>query len=181
MVLVTGYHRGEGRTTTSICLASELAAMNKSVVIVDANFESPTLAKTVGISPQLGWEDSILDGTPISDMMIESLGDGYTILPLTAGTTPHFDWTIDSKLPMVLEMVRDHFDVVLVDGMPTEAFGHSATVLDSIGPFVDSAIVMHTELDDAGEALSRVVSQLLRAGIEPLGVVRNAPPTRAIA
>ncbi|MEK6248220.1 MAG: hypothetical protein N2C12_08575 [Planctomycetales bacterium] len=174
VVMVTSCHRMEGRTTCSLWLASELAARGQAVVVVDANLENPNLATMVGISPQSGWNDEAV--VPVTDFMIESLEDSFTIMPLAADGPEQTD-PAGSKLPSILESVRDGFDIVLVDAMPLEARG-SVDLLKSIGPFVDSAILLHDHTGDASEDLSHLLGHLMSSGIDPLGLIYNNLPAQ---
>ena len=181
VVLITGQKHSEGRTTTALCLAAELAAMNKSVVLVDGNFDHPVLANRVGVAPQCGWEDVVLNDLALSDVMIESIEDGITIVPLTAQTSTRVGPANDLHLPVILETLRTRFDVILIDSLPIDYHHESTVMLETLGPFIDSAILLHTDVDETTPGLSHALSQLLNAGIEPLGIIRNTLPNDVAA
>jgi Mrp family chromosome partitioning ATPase len=175
VILITGHQRAEGRTSTAICLAAALSQCHERVVLIDADLQRPHLASLLGVVPPTGWESLAGNTEPLAEYLIESLADGFAILPLSLETCPSL-WPVDLELPTILECLRDHYDVVLVDAMPIESEGPACSMLAACGAFIDSAILLDTGTAQNKTNLLEITNTLVAAGIAPLGVIRNAPP-----
>jgi Mrp family chromosome partitioning ATPase len=173
VVLISGHQRGEGRTTAALCLAAALSRNNLRVVLVDADLERPQIAEKLGISAPGGWEDYPRDNSLLTEYLIESLADRFTILPSKLENCPE-KWPTDLMFPMILETLRDHFDVVLIDAMPLVEHGLAESMLSDCGAFIDMAILLDTMAAESHRGIAWATGKLLAAGIEPLGVIRNA-------
>ena len=73
---------GEGVTTLLLAAARKLLDQGRKVVLVDANWSNPQLAQSLGLLPQLGWEETLCGGLPLEEVVIESLADGLAVLPV---------------------------------------------------------------------------------------------------
>lgn len=175
VILITGHQRAEGRTSTAICLAAALSQCHQRVVVIDADLQRPHLASLLGVVPPAGWESLAGNTEPLAEYLIESLADGFSILPLSLETCPSL-WPVDLKLPTILECLRDHYDVVLVDAIPIEPEGPACSMLAACGAFIDSAILLDTGTAPNKTKLLEITKPLVAAGIAPLGVIRNSPP-----
>src|SRR5262249_12401 len=51
--------RAEGRTTVTMAAARQFAARGLKVVMVDADFQNPNLARACGIAAQTGWDNVV--------------------------------------------------------------------------------------------------------------------------
>ena len=175
VILVTGHQRGEGRTSTSICLATALSTNGARVVLVDADIQRPHLARMLGILPPSGWEEVPASGQGAGEHLIESINDKFVILPLNPDTSPN-EWDSGLPLPIILEQLRDDFDAVLIDTMPLETHGPSCSMLSACGPFIDAAILLQNKSHQNAELLLQSTNALINAGITPLGAIHNALP-----
>lgn len=82
IVGVGALHAGDGATTTLLCLAVALAARQKSVILVDANFRAPRLAGLLGVQPTTSWQDVLEQGLSVAEAVIHAESDGVDLLPL---------------------------------------------------------------------------------------------------
>ena len=73
---------GEGVTTLLLAAARKLLSQGRKVVLVDANWSNPQLAQSLGLLPQIGWEETLCGGLPLEEVVIESLADGLAVLPV---------------------------------------------------------------------------------------------------
>ncbi|MDH3716541.1 MAG: hypothetical protein OES79_00345 [Planctomycetota bacterium] len=181
VVAVAGLQGAAGGTTFALCLAQQLAALEASVLVVDANFGNPSLARSLGIHSQFGWNQDSPQPQPIAETLIESLQDRVTIAPLNetvlAASLEHAsqDWG------RLMAAVRDHFDVVLVDAEPLERSLNDAQFSIFAPDSVDQVILLQTDSQRATRQLVGPVRSLLAVGVKPLGIVRNAHAAAAPA
>ena len=131
-IALAGTCRGEGRTTLALMLAQRLAGAGAKVVLVDADFDSPQLAARLGLGVAGGWQQTLVDGQPVWEAMVESLDDHLAILPLVPRSTTlenasptqtaaEFTCQHSQAIRRHLDELRQHFDVILVDAGPEDA------------------------------------------------------------
>ncbi|MCP4195098.1 MAG: CpsD/CapB family tyrosine-protein kinase [Planctomycetaceae bacterium] len=106
---------GEGRTTLAIGLAYFMAQHDHKVLIIDANHDQPTLAETLGLSVEFGWERFISGEEALEECCIRSLNDRFSILPMMTN-----DWSIGElgfgeTLRTMIESLIHAFDLILLD------------------------------------------------------------------
>lgn len=168
LVLVTGCARGEGRSSTLLCLAHLLARAERRVAVVDADFARAGLARHVGLTPDLGWLN-VLDGSnSLAESLIAARADYMTLLPLS-GPAPTTD--LQSCLPRMrlsFALLRKHYDHVLIDAGPLD---DAASLVDHA--HVDAAILVHKAGPRADAEVKRAEELLAVHQIPLLGVAEN--------
>lgn len=159
-----------GCTTTLLAIAARLARHGVNIAVVDANEASPTLASFLGLLPSLGWEDVVAGREPVAEALIESIEDRLTLLPLCnpeelvrAGDAT----IVSSRAAAVLAILRDHFDLVLVD----------LGIADAVGRPMDGAVDEVVLVTDPRRASKDDVlgqcNLLKRRRIDCAGVIEN--------
>jgi Mrp family chromosome partitioning ATPase len=118
VLALSGGGRGEGRTSVILAVARQIAERGGRVVIVDADFEKPDLARYLGLAPEFGWDGVLQGELPLEEVLVTSLRDRVAIVPwhqrLSPGVLPFHPL----RASISLGMLREHYDLVLVDGGP---------------------------------------------------------------
>jgi Mrp family chromosome partitioning ATPase len=139
-IAVCSIDEGQGCTTVVLCVALKLAAQGLRVCLVDGNVTHPQLAETVCLEPELGLESILAGEATLNEVLIESLEDRITLLPLCK---PLRGDTIErSKLRQTVTFgeLRDQFDVVLVDAGCVGSPAARASILEAGS--IDAAILV---------------------------------------
>jgi Mrp family chromosome partitioning ATPase len=179
IVGVGALHAGDGATTTLLCLAVALAAQQKSVILVDANFRAPRLAGLLGVQPTTSWQDVLEQGLPVAEAVIHAENDGVDLLPLDL-RAPAAREPNGARLATGLQtsitagVLRYAYEIVLVDLGAILAPRSFNTVSHLVRNMrIESAIAVtdpkHAEADDlvvAGELLDET-------GCELIGMIEN--------
>jgi hypothetical protein len=139
VVAISGTARGEGRTTLMLCLAKILSSSSR-IAIVDADFDSPGIASHLRLSVDRGWEAALRGDIELADVMIESLRDRFTILPLAARQM-HTPRTFE--IGETLGRLAEHFELVLIDAGPICEHTRTCDWLCVAGNAVDRVILAH--------------------------------------
>ena len=79
---ITSPREGEGRTLTAINLAISLARdVNHTVLLVDLDMRHPNVAQSLGIYPDVGIDDCLLDNKPIEEALFNPGIERLVVLP----------------------------------------------------------------------------------------------------
>ena len=171
MLAVSGVENGVGATTVSLLLARGLAKLGLNVALVDADFEDPTLAESLGVRIQDGWEAAIDGRLPLEEVCVASLADGVTLVPLVQHAEASAT-KASLNAAGVLKQLRDVFDIVLIDaGTGSENVAAVATSSDEV---LDVAVLLAVDERQFDAALtSEIVTHLRQFSIESIQMVQT--------
>jgi len=117
-LLVTSAQPAEGKSTTSYALATSIARLGRSVVIVDADLRRPSLHKQFAAPNQVGLSDLLVQSKTIDEVLQSTTENGPMLI--SSGPIPPSPTELLSggSLPQVLVQLGERFDAVIVDGPP---------------------------------------------------------------
>lgn len=169
-VLVCSSLRNEGCTTVATCLALSLSrCTDKRVCLLDANFVHPHLNTLLGLKAKTGIDHVLLERTPIEQAMIAIEKPALCVVPMVHGFEYPSTSTHEDRLAEVMEAVRHHFDLVVIDG-GSVFHGASPTPL-TIG--VDAALLVRQPSQSSEYLLDQLDKYLWDHNICGLGVIEN--------
>ena len=173
VVALGACRRGQGCTTLLLCAAKRLAAKGLKVVVVDADFENPMLARRLGLSPEAGWEAVLLGRLSLEDVLIESVEDKIDLLPLVESAAEETTVPADAPDPAGrLELLRKHYDLVLVDLGEFGADLGTATGKQQ-RHWIDSAVLVHDVRNTPQAEVTDAARRVRKAGIANVSIVEN--------
>ena len=164
-ILVTSTRPGEGKTSTTISLATTFAKGGKNVLIIDADMRKPSFVidtnKSIGLSGLLTGHDHV------HDHVVASKTPGLSILP--SGVVPPNPAELLSgpRLREIIEAAEQMFDVVIVDSPPVLSFTDSPR----LGSIVEGALVVVQAGSIRTPAARRTVSRMFESRTNVLGAV----------
>jgi Mrp family chromosome partitioning ATPase len=170
VVSVSSTSEGDGATTMALCLA-RLVARNRRVCLVDANFCRPSLAESLGLEPQRGLGHLLGGDATLADVLIDSLEDTITVLPLAAPLAADVVERSTLRLTLALGELRERFDLVLIDAGSMERRGREVSILRG-GAGIDAALIVRSEETDP-EARKQVEKSIEQWSMPCLGVIEN--------
>ncbi len=121
VVAVTSSLPGEGKTTTSVCLARTAALSGQSVVIVDCDLRRRSINAFIGREIEAGLLEVLAGSAKLDDVLVKDEASGAFFLPLAPSAyTPKdvFGLPVMDKL---LDSLRGRFDLVILDTAPVLA------------------------------------------------------------
>jgi Mrp family chromosome partitioning ATPase len=164
--------RGAGCTTLVLCAAQRIAHRGLKTVLVEGDFADPQLAGSLGLAPEIGWEDVLAQGLPLAEGLVESTDDQLVVLPLVRPVPPPFGASSgDCRLIAALAELRESHGLVIVDlgalappEEPSPLLGRNLAA---------DVIVVHDCRRHEPQQFDQLRQRLEAAGAVPLGVVEN--------
>lgn len=164
----TGEKTGNSLTAANLAISMAME-LDRTALLVDANFQNPAINKLFGFQTEAGLSDYLLHDTELSTMLINPGIDRLVVLP--AGK-PMFNSTEMLRSPKMLRLVNElksrYPSRIIIFDMPPilsqdDALGFS--------PYVDCVLLVvdegHTKTDDLKHAA------LLLKDTQVLGTVFN--------
>lgn len=118
VILVTSLLPGEGKTFTSVNLASVLAIAEKKVLIMDFDLHKPRLAKAMELPNEKGIS-SLLNGSEMIENVIQKT-EVPTLDVITSGPIPPnaSELIMREKLNLIIEYARKNYEFIFFDTPP---------------------------------------------------------------
>ncbi|WP_053553888.1 GumC family protein [Sphingopyxis sp. 113P3] len=117
-IMLTSSRPKEGKSNSSLCLATVLAATGKSVILVDADVRNPSLNRYLDIPNQRGLSHYLSGDDDLDGMIAELPNFGFSII--TAGKMPPNAAELlgSERLGTLITELLNRYDHVLVDAPP---------------------------------------------------------------
>jgi capsular exopolysaccharide synthesis family protein len=174
VIMITSAEEGDGKTTVTSNLGIAVAESGRSVVIVDADFRRPALGKMFNVDQNRGFSEILQEPeaseTPMKARAVRTSINGLWILPAGCARANVAGLIYSSKLPAVVNRLRQEFDIVLID-VPPILYPTDARM---IGQFVDGvALVIRAGKTEKSSVLT-AYQCLLDDGIPLYGTILNS-------
>ncbi len=171
---VCGCCRGEGCTTLLLCAARCLASQGRRVIVVDADFTQPTLTRRLGLLPEVGWEDVLWHGLPLTEAVIESLEDRFAVLPLRGTASKEPDAGASADPASAIQLLLQEYELVLVDlGQFEFASPKAVAVLQTARRWIGSVVIVHNVRATAHDDVDQFRRRLRESGLAEAGIAEN--------
>lgn len=196
ILLFTSSGPREGKSGVTCNLAIVMAQTGLKVCLVGADLRRPVIAKTFGIPREPGLNEYVTGAAKLDDcihnindilvgrMTFEDIVRTPGLENLSILPTGHLPFNpvdiLDSKeMKVLLDNLRERFDVVLIDAPPVLPVTDSSI----LAPKVDSVVIVYEMGRMSREALLRTKVQLQSVGAKISGIILNNtnPHTEAIA
>ena len=162
----------EGKTTITANLAFSFAQLGKRVVVVDADLRNGCLGEIFGLSGSEGLASVLRDGKPLEDAIERSPLGAVDVLARGPSVPNPADMLAQPAFDKVLEILRQDYDVVLVDSPPLLAAAEASMIASKVDGVMLSVTMDRSSLLDAQGA-----RELLNGhGATGLGIVLNRVP-----
>lgn len=174
LLLVTSANPGEGKTCTAVNLALALAQSGGDVLLIDADFRQPRVARSLGISNERGLSDVLTKTAELKDVLIQLPTPGLHVL--AAGSRPPnpADLLSSQAMRTLLHEMRSQFASVVIDTPPVLLIT-DATILASL---VDAVILVAESQGTTRGAVVRASKVITLSGGRILGTVLNKVDAR---
>lgn len=166
---VTSPDPGDGKSTFTANLAVSLAQTGKRVLLVDADFRRPRVAKIFGVDSSLGLSGAIQGTADLMDCVVASGAENLWLLPCGPRPANPSELLGTQLFRELVDSMRKEFDYVLIDTPPVLAVTDPCVV----APRVDGVVLLIRITKDVRPHARRTVESLHELGANVLGVVVN--------
>jgi len=142
VLMVASATPSEGKTTVLTNLAATFVQEGKKVLVIEADFTRPKIAKILEIESKTGlldvlesprllqriMENHIIDSNKIDKIFLKSSVEGIYVLPKGGLNNVYPDVLNYGIFEKVLAVTRNIFDVVLIDTPPVLAFSYISII-----------------------------------------------------
>ncbi|WP_181705735.1 GumC family protein [Chthonobacter rhizosphaerae] len=175
LVMVVSAVPAEGKTTTAVALARAFAITGRRTALIDCDLRRPAVAAAVGVEPSTSLIDFLSQAVDTLNFRDFVTVDEATGMQMILGSRPNrvpTDSLIESgRFKRLINLVRDRFDVVVLDTPPV------LPVVDSqyLASYADLAVLVVRYASTSQREVRAAVSDLRAAGGDQLviGAVLN--------
>ena len=118
VIAVTSALPGEGKTTTSMCLARSTALQGGRVIIVDCDLRRRTVNRLLNAEPSVGLLEVLSGEVALDQAITIDPSTGAAILPLSKSSFTPKDVFGTAAMDRLLAELRQRYDLVVLDTAP---------------------------------------------------------------
>lgn len=174
--VVTSSIANEGKSTTSINLASTIAEGGEKVLLIDADLRRSTVAKYLNIEGSVGLT-TILIGRASLDDVVQPIGTGNFHVVAAGEIPPNpAELLASDAMKKLLDEATATYDTVVIDAAPLLPVTDAAILSTITGGALivaGSGVVTVPELEDAIDTLDHVNGTALGVVLNKLKVSSN--------
>ena len=169
VILVTSAGASEGKTVSSLNLASALAESGSRVLLIDVDLRKPACHRALGVRNDRGLSSFLAGQVDLKSVTHDFASPKLSFIP--AGPTPPNPAELvgSSRMRDTLEALRGDYDFLVVDSPPV------LPVTDAVvlSREADGVLMVVKGHDTPRELIKRARDQLLQANAHLLGAVVN--------
>ncbi|HEY6138912.1 MAG TPA: polysaccharide biosynthesis tyrosine autokinase [Thermoanaerobaculia bacterium] len=169
VIVITSTFAKEGKTTTSINLATVLAQMGKPVLLIDADLRRPRLQKVFKGKMNLGLVNYLAANIPLEDVIQETAVPNLSVV-LSGPNPPNPSELLASdRMKTLIHEVRTKFAYVIFDSPPVLAVTDAVVLAAS----ADGVVLCVHGGQTPRELVMRSAERLRQSNIPVLGAILN--------
>jgi succinoglycan biosynthesis transport protein ExoP len=169
VILVTSAGASEGKTVSSLNLASALAESGSRVLLIDVDLRKPACHRALGVRNDRGLSSYLAGQADLKSVTHVFTSPKLSFIP--AGPTPPNPAELvgSARMRDTLEALRDHYDFLVIDSPPV------LPVTDAVvlSREADGVLMVVKGHDTPRELIKRARDQLMQANAHLLGAVVN--------
>ena len=175
VVAITAAQPGEGKTALTLSLGRAARAGSERVLLIECDLRQPKFARMMGAESQAGLVDLLRGDAVFEDILRTDPLTGLDFVPAGRVTSDVLDLFLSAAMRLLLEQVRDLYDLVLLDTPPLEALSEAR----AIAAAADCTLLCIRWRDTPRMVVRRTADQLRDSGAHLIGTVLTRVDPRA--
>ena len=168
-ILFASCSEAEGASTVVANFASALASSGESVLLVDANFRSPSMHARFNLARENGFTDLLLGRSPLARIIKETTVPNLSVITSGAPYENPMSLLESDSLEFIVAAVKEKAHWVLFDAPPLARFMDAIT----LAPRVDGVVMVVEAEKTRWEVAESVHQRIVSGNGKVLGVVMN--------
>jgi capsular exopolysaccharide synthesis family protein len=167
--LLTSPSPGDGKTVTTLNLATILARDGHDVLVIDGDLRRGTCHTRIGLNNKPGLANLLSGEISLQDVIQKTFVTGLSLISRGACHTNPSELLVSKQMRELLANVRDSFDFVLIDSPPIIAIP-DASVLSAM---VDGVLFVLNSTQSTFASARKAMERLESVEARVLGVILN--------
>lgn len=161
-LLITSPSPSEGKSTSALALARNLAQVGKRVLLVDADLRNPSLHKMLGLSADVGLSNLLSGACTLANAVQKT--DVQNLDVILAGPLPPnpAELLSGSKFISMLTVAAERYDQVIIDGPPVLGLADAPILSNSVESTLLVVTSGSTKTSTAQASLKRLLAARAR-------------------
>jgi capsular exopolysaccharide synthesis family protein len=173
-IAVCSSEPGEGKTTVAISLAQLQARLGRRVLLVDADFRLPSVAKSLGLRKGPGLMEFMAGTASHADVVQRHLESGADVIVSGDYTEAGYDLIASEKTENLIKRWRETYDLVIIDTAPLHVVSDSRI----FSKYADGTFLVVRWGKTRREAVNYSLNMISEAGGRLFGVVLSMVDTK---
>lgn len=169
VIQITSPDPGDGKTTLVANLAVSIAQSGKRVLLIDADFRRPRVHRAFGTEHEMGLSSVIRGEGDLPDAIQPTEMENLFVLPCGPRPSNPSELLGQPQFKELLDVVREQYDLVLVDTPPVLAVTDPSVV----APRVDGLLLLIRITKHVRPHSRRAIEILESLGANVMGIVVN--------
>lgn len=169
VIQVTSPVPGDGKSTLSSNLAVTMAQSGRSVLLIDADFRRPRIAKLFSIDSEKGMATVVAGACELDDAIHVSSIPGLSVMPGGKRPSNPAELLSSQRFADLLGVLREKFDMIIVDTPPLLAVSDPS----AIAAVVDGVVLTMRLRRNVKPLVTRAAHILESVDANLLGIVVN--------
>jgi capsular exopolysaccharide synthesis family protein len=128
---------GEGKTLTAINLAANMASTGrKKVLLMDVDLRKSSVARELGLAPDVGLSDFLLGSVPKEKILQNSVVPGLSVIVGGKTISSPADMLAGGRFLSLLKELRGQFDLLILDTPPIMPVPDAVTISEQVDAFI---------------------------------------------
>ncbi len=172
-ILITSRYAYEGKSFTSMNLMRTLASLQKRVVLLDADLRRSQIMSQHEIRFQgesrYGLAHYLAGMCEMNDIVYQTNISNAWLIPIGREVSSSLQLLSSDRMPPLMEALRQHFDVVIVDAPP------AGVIVDAVemAKYCDGTLMVVSYNRGRRKDIGEVINDIRKTGCRVLGAVLN--------
>jgi capsular exopolysaccharide synthesis family protein len=172
-ILVTSCYANEGKSDVAVQLATEIANMQKKVLLIDADIRKSSLVSRYRVKKKVKGLSHYLCGHATLENVIHPTNMGFDII-FAGQVAPNPSELLESNtFHLTIQALKSRYDYILIDTPPVSSVADAAIV----GKVADGCILVMESGKVKYRVAQNVKNEMEQSGVHILGVVLNKVDT----